>query len=256
MIQHHPDRVVVQATVADAGHFTPEMIEQQMRSYPKRELESRMKGIPQFGSGVVFPVEESFITCAAFEIPDHWVQIAGLDFGWDHPSAAAKTAWDRDNDVFYVTACHRARENTPIMFAGAVKPWGDWLKWAWPHDGLQHDKGSGIQLAQQYKAQGLAMLPEKATFPDGSNGVEAGIAEMLGRMETGRFKVFAHLAQWFEEFRLYHRDEDGLIVKKVDDLISATRYAMMMRRFATVRLKKQAKPLEYHGSGTGNGWMG
>ncbi len=88
-----------------------------------------------------------------------------------------------------------------------------------------------MQLAAQYAEQHLNMLPERATFEDGSFGLEAGIAEMLDRMTTGRFKVFSHLADWFEEFNLYHRLE-GLIVKEMDDLISATRYAVMMRRFA------------------------
>ena len=55
---------------------------------------------------------------------------------------------------------------------------------------------------------------------------------MLDRMKTGRFKVFAHLGEWFEEFRLYHR-KDGLIVKERDDLISATRVGLMMLRQAS-----------------------
>ena len=78
------------------------------------------------------------------------------------------------------------------------------------------------------------MLPERATFEDGTNGLEAGIAEMLDRMETGRFRVFSHLNDWFEEFRLYHR-KDGKIVKEYEDLMCATRYALMMRRFAKVK---------------------
>jgi len=40
-----------------------------------------------------------------------------------------------------------------------------------------------------------------------------------------------HLTEWFEEFRLYHR-KDGKVVKEMDDLMSATRYALMMIRFA------------------------
>ena len=35
---------------------------------------------------------------------------------------------------------------------------------------------------------------------------------MLDRMETGKFKVFNPLNDWFEEFRLYHR-KDGKVVK-------------------------------------------
>jgi hypothetical protein len=61
--------------------------------------------------------------------------------------------------------------------------------------------------------------------------VRLGIMAMLDRMKTGRFKVFAHLTEWFEEFRLYHR-KDGLIVKERDDLISATRLGLMMLRQA------------------------
>jgi hypothetical protein len=107
------------------------------------------------------------------------------------------------------------------MHAASIKPWGGWIPCAWPHDGLQHDKGSGEQLASLYKDQGLNTLPERATFEDGGNGVEAGVIEMLDRMQTGRFKVFSHLKEWFDEFRLYHR-KDGKIVKERDDLLSAT----------------------------------
>ena len=56
--------------------------------------------------------------------------------------------------------------------------------------------------------------------------------DMLTRMQTGRFKVFKHLNDWFEEFRLYHR-KDGKVVKEYDDLMAATRYGVMMLRNAT-----------------------
>ncbi len=39
----------------------------------------------------------------------------------------------------------------------------------------------------------------------------------------------AQVSEWFEEFRLYHR-KDGKVVKLNDDLLSATRYAVMMLR--------------------------
>lgn len=228
---------VTQMTIDDALHYTEEQRRLIIAAYPAHEREARAKGIPTMGSGKVFPIEEEYIKVEAFPIPEHWVQLGGLDFGWDHPSAGVRIAWDKDNDTIYVTNCQRAREQTPALFAPGLKAWGNWLKWAWPHDGLQHDKGSGVQLAQQYKDQGLNMLPEQASFDDGTNGVEAGIADMFDRMQTGRLKVFSHLNDWWEEFRLYHR-KDGLIVKVGDDLMSATRYAIMMKRFASIKLKK------------------
>lgn len=231
-------RHVVQMTIDDAEHYTPEQRAAIIASYPAHEREARIKGVPSMGSGRVFPVEEESITCEPFRIPDHWVQINGLDFGWDHPFAAINLAWDRDADVIYVCKEYAQREATPIIHAAAIRPWGAWVPCAWPHDGLQHDKGSGEPLKEQYAAQGLRMLHEKATFPDGSNGVEAGVMEMLDRMQTGRWKVFSTCGGWLQEFRLYHR-VDGLIVKERDDRISASRYALMMRRFAITEPREE-----------------
>jgi len=64
--------------------------------------------------------------------------------------------------------------------------------------------------------------------------------DMLDRMQTGRLKVAKHLNDWFEEFRLYHR-EDGKIVKLADDLMSATRYGLMMLRHAKINTQPQRK---------------
>lgn len=228
-------------TIDDAEHYTEEQRQAIIASYPPHEREARTKGIPSMGSGRVFPVEESLIVCDPIPIPKHWPQIVGVDFGWDHPFAAIKLAWNRDSDVVYVTAEYAQREATPVIHAAAVKPWGEWLPVAWPHDGMQHDKGSGESLAEQYRRQGLKLTPEKATFEDGGNGVEAGVMDMLDRMQTGRWKVFSTCGGWLQEFRLYHRI-DGLIVKERDDRISASRYALMMKRFA--KTEPNNRPLE------------
>jgi phage terminase large subunit-like protein len=223
--------VVTNMTIEDAEHYTPEQRAAIIASYPEHEREARAKGIPILGSGRVFPIAEEAIKCQAFPIPPHWPRIVGLDFGIDHPTAAVWMAWDRDTDSVYITDAYRVKDQSIAIHAAGIKARGDWIPVAWPHDGLQRDKGSGEQIADQYRRQGLAMLKNRATFEDGSNGVEAGIAEMLTRMQTMRLRVFAHLQDWFEEFRLYHR-KDGLIVKDGDDLMAATRYALMMRRFA------------------------
>lgn len=231
-------RHVTSMTIEDAEHYTPEQRAAIIASYPAHEREARIKGIPSMGSGRVFPLEEESITVAPFPIPSHWPQINGLDFGWDHPFAAMNMAWDRDSDCVYVCKEYAQRETTPIIHAAAVKPWGAWIPCSWPHDGLQHDKGSGEELKNQYKAQGLNMLPERATFVDGGNGVEAGVIDMLDRMQTGRWKVFSTCGGWFQEFRLYHRI-DGLIVKERDDRISASRYGLMMLRKAITEPREQ-----------------
>lgn len=228
-------RHVTFMTIDDVDHWTAEEKAAKIAEYLPHERDARARGIPVLGSGRVFPVPEENIRVEPFALPAHWVRINGLDFGWDHPFAAVSCAWDREADVFYVTAEYREREATPIIHAAAVKPWGAWIPCAWPADGLQHEKGAGLSLQPQYVAQGLKMTEDHASFDDERKvSVEAGVLEMLTRMQTGKWKVFSTCGSWFGEFRLYHR-EDGIIVKLQDDLISASRYAYMMRRFAITK---------------------
>jgi hypothetical protein len=46
-------------------------------------------------------------------------------------------------------------------------------------------EGTGKPLADQYQAQRLDMVDTHAQFEDGSLSVEAGLADMLIRMESG-----------------------------------------------------------------------
>lgn len=227
-------RHVTTMTLDDAEHYDAATRARIVASYPAHEREARTRGVPAMGSGRVFPVAEADIVVEPMPIPGHWVQINGLDFGYDHPFAAVSLAWDRDADVIYLTREYAQREAAPAIHVAAVKPWGEWIPCAWPHDGLQHDKGSAAQLKGVYAGHGLNMLADKATHEAGGNGVEAGVTEMLERMLTGRWKVFSTCGGWLQELRLYHR-KDGLIVKERDDRICASRYALMMRRFATLK---------------------
>lgn len=233
LVGRHQDRKVVNMTIDDVDHYTVEQKRMIIDAYPAHEREARAMGTPMLGSGRIFPIAESVIKEQPLEfIPKHWKQIIGIDFGWDHPTAAVRLLYDEENDCIHVCNAYRQSEQLPLVHAAAIKPWGTWIPVAWPHDGYQHDKGSGAELAQQYREHGCNMLEEHATFGDDrSNGVEAGLMDMLTRMQTGRWKVDANLNDWFEEFRMYHR-KDGKVVKNRDDCLSASRYALMMLRFA------------------------
>ncbi len=235
-----PHQSLIKMEIWDVDHYTQEDKEKIVAGYPDHEREARAKGQPILGSGRIFPITESKITCEPFKIPPYFERIIGADFGYDHPQAWVNIAYDPDSDIIYITHEYRERKQTPEVAAIAIRRWNvtsecRTVVWqppvAWPHDGLQHDKGSGLQLADQYREAGINMYCAHATHPAGGFGTEAGISELLSRMEDGRLKVFSHCSQWFEEFRLYHR-KDGKIVKERDDLMSATRMVGMMLRIA------------------------
>ena len=232
--------------IKDVDHYTDEEKKVIIEGYEEWEREARVNGIPILGSGRVFRYAEDKISephIASDQIPKHWALLNGLDFGWDHPQACVQIAWDKDNDVIHVLRGQKARETKPDEMWVRCRSWADEVPTAWPHDGFQHDKGSGLQLAEQYREAGFNMLHEHATHEEGGNGVEAGLVEMHERFASGRLKIDESLEDFWDEYRLYHRD-NGKLVKERDDFISAVRYAIMMKRFAQTRAELEPAYVE------------
>ena len=231
-------QALVNATWADAPHLTQARIDQLLNALPEHERDMRSKGIPMVGAGLVFPLNDGLVRCEPFAIPEHFALLKAIDFGWDHPTAVVWGAYDRDNDIIYIYKVFRQRQAKREIVAAAVNAVHPEVKVIWPHDGNKAGEG-GRTLAQQYKSLGVEMHYEMFTNPPamgkdkGDIYIEPGIMEMLSRMETGRFKVFSNLYEWFEEKRLYHRHKDtGKIVDKKDDLMSASRYITQSLRYA------------------------
>jgi len=225
-----PDRTVITMTLDDASHYSAEDKQRIIAQYPEHERATRTRGIPAMGSGRVFLVDEEKLLVDPFPCPSHWVKIGGADFGWTHYAAFVEMWWDRDLDIIYLVRTVRMRQQTPLQHVEAIRHWR--FPFAWPHDGRNQTlAGAGEPLMRQYADAGLNMLHEHATFEDGSMSVEAGVQEMHDRMRGGRWKVFKGQNDgWLEEYSMYHR-KDGLLVKEGDDAISASRYALMMKRW-------------------------
>jgi phage terminase large subunit-like protein len=227
-----PGQSLITATWDDVDHLDAKTKEQLLAVYSPAERDMRSKGIPVFGSGLVYPVKEEDIVCEEFDIPNHFLQLAAIDFGFDHPTAVSWVAYDPDDDIIYVYDEYRRSKETPLTHAAVINNRTPGIPVAFPHDGLQHDKGSGIQLAQQYRDLGVYMLSEHFSNPpaegklNGNNSIEAGISLLLQRFETGRLQIFMSCTETLEELRLYHR-KNGRVVPIKDDLLSAMRYAAL-----------------------------
>lgn len=236
----------VTATWDDAPHIRDDPVhrEQLLAALPAHERDMRSRGIPQMGSGMVYPVNDEMLRVAAFEIPIWWPRICGIDYGgFEHPFAAVWLAWDRDNDIVYVYRTYKGMGSLSIHTDALRRGECHWIPVAWPHDVGMYDKRSGIPLAHILLDEyGLNMLPSCFSNPpspgqkegQGGQGVEVGLMNMLTAMETGRFKVFEGCDDWFREKGLYHR-KDGKIVKRMDDVMDGSRYGYQSLRFADVR---------------------
>lgn len=247
------NQALITSTWDDCPHLTPEKRKMILSNIPAHERNMRSKGIPMIGEGVVYPIPDEMIECDMFDIPDYFKRICGMDFGsWNHPTATADLAWDEENDIVYVTDVYKEQERKPALHA-ATRLVGKkrYIPIAWPHDGQKAgDRKTGISVAQEYKdSYGLSMLHTWATNPpadgqkegEGGNSVNAGLLHIYNRMEEGRFKVFRHLAKWFKEKATYHT-KDGKVVRFNEDIMSATRYGVMMLRFAEA-MRSRVRPV-------------
>lgn len=228
MLDEVPDK-------AHGGHFSDEEKEQRKREAMaggQANYDARIRGIPKLGEGVIFATPEAQVIEPPLDyIPAYWAKGWGIDFGIGHPFGAALCFWDRDNDVVHVHHAYRARDTLSIVHAAAIKRVAAGVPVFWPKDGADRDPHGGGTLADGYKRHGLLMHSQHAHWPDGSLSTEAGIEEWREREQTGRIKFAAHLAELLEERRYYHRKE-GKIVKIRDDILSAVRIFLMMKRFA------------------------
>lgn len=228
------ERGFVNMTIYDRTDLTKEQIEEDIKQYPEHERDTRTKGIPSMGQGRIFmTTEEQIIEPAIQKIPLHWWKGWGVDFGTQHPFAAVLCCWDKESDIIHVTHAIRMKNALPIMHAAALKPIGINQPVFWPQDGTARKEFENqlMPLADIYKKHGLKMWPEHSTFPEGGYSTEIGVMEMNERFATGRLKFASHLSELREEYRMYHR-KDGQIVKVGDDLLSAVRQFIMMKRNA------------------------
>jgi phage terminase large subunit-like protein len=231
------DRAVFRIRSEEVKHISVARREELSESYSDAERETRLEGTPQLGSGPVFPLELLPTLVKNFD-PDRdipsWARFCvGIDFGFDHPFAAVLIAWAHDTGQVWVVDSFRMTKSSALYHTQRIHAMTRGLRVsiAYPHDGHSHDKGSGLSLSMQYKNFGCNMMSSHAVnHGTKMNSVEPALEEMRELMFAGKLTIAGHNNELLEELRNYHRSEDFKIVKQRDDMVSALRYAIMMRR--------------------------
>ena len=219
MPQITDSKYLVTATWEDAPHLSDDVKKELWDSIPPFQRDARAKGIPMLGSGAVFPIKEERITVDDFEIPEYWPTAYALDVGWNC-TAALWGSWDRQSDTVYLWSCYKQGHAEPATHVDAIRSRGEWIPGVIDPAARGRSQKDGNRLLDDYVRMGLHL-----TLAD--NAVESGVHHVYRRMASGRLKVFKSLHQWFEEFRLYRRDEKGKIVKDNDHLMDDTRYLIV-----------------------------
>ena len=214
------NKQIVQASWDDTNHLSENEKTLLRKSLRPHEIEAREKGIPSLGSGKIYPIKESEIMVDPFTIPDNYKKCFGMDFGWSNPTAVVWGAIDPETDILYIYDSYAVSEQSPAEHSISIKQRGEFIPGVCDPAGSMSLQNSGISLIDLYAKAGIYLT--KA-----DNSVEAGIMHIYELMKEGKIKVFSNLEPFWREFRLYRRNEKGIIVKKDDHLMDAFRYLVV-----------------------------
>ena len=214
-------RFVQQIEWADVPHLSQEQKDRLYAAIPPYQRDARTKGVPQLGSGAIYPVSEDLLLCDPFAIQDYFPQCYALDVGWK-VTAGLWGAVDPNTDILYLYSEHYVGETEPPIHAAAIRARGTWIPGVIDPAARGRGQRDGQRLMTDYVNLGLDTLTAS------ENALEAGIYEVWTRMATGRLKVFRTLTNWCQEFRLYQRDERGRVKDgQPDHLMDCTRYMVL-----------------------------
>jgi phage terminase large subunit-like protein len=204
----------------DVPHLSEAMKAALLATTPPYQRDARTKGTPSLGAGAIYAVPESEIVVPDFALPAHYRRCFGFDAGGGrNATAAVWLAIDPSDGVAYLYSEYRRESPEIALHAAAIKARGAWIPGAGDAAGLMTTATDAEQIVSAYTRAGVPLVvADKA--------VESGIQAVWERLSAGTLKVFASCQAWREEFRLYHRDERGRVVKRADHLMDATRYAV------------------------------
>lgn len=212
-------KAVVFADWDSSPHLSTAQKEALLGSIPPWQRESRTRGVPQLGSGAIFPIAECDVTVDPFELPVHWPRAFALDVGWAR-TAAIWGAIDRESETVYLYSEYYRGQAEPSIHATAIRSRGDWVPGVIDPAARGRAQADGRQLISDYRDLGLNLT-------EADNAVESGLYSMWERLSAGKLKVFKTCQNWLMEYRIYRRDEKGRIVKSNDHLMDATRYLIL-----------------------------
>ena len=200
------------------------------------------------GSGAIYPIAEDDIITPLMAIPQSWPRAYGMDVGWNRTAVIWGARNPGSGVITLYDEHYQAMGEAPTHALG-IKARGAWIPGVIDPASRGRSQVDGRELLTMYRDLGL-----KLSLAD--NSVETGINETWTLMVSGLLKVMPNCGNWLNEFRRYHRDEKGHILKQDDHLMDACRYLVQSGRDKMIVKPMKSLPATSRTPSSGDrGWM-
>lgn len=219
-----PHKFVATVGWDDVPHLAEDVKAKLLATIPPHMRAVKTRGEPYLGAGAIYPIPVDEIAVKPFPIPQYWPRAYGFDPGWNK-TAVVWGAMDPMTGVWYLYAEYYRGQAEPEVHAAAIKARGEWLSGVADPHGSRAGRGvSKESFLEAYEAQGLHLM---LANPCGPGSVELGINDVYSKLSAERLKVFNTLQNWFYEYRIYRRDDNGKVIDTNNHLMDTTRYLML-----------------------------
>lgn len=165
-------------------------------------------------SKVFDTIEQDIVVAEPIKIPGLWPRVCAVCVDRAR-FAAVWGAWDKQGDTIYLYDEISVSRGDVAVHAEALRRRGGWIPTIIDLEGNGRSKDEGVTLVNR-------MLDLNVEIFDGKLDLNAGLDQLIGRLTTGRLRVFSQLTNWMTEYRRYQRDEKHEIVEGQDHLMQAT----------------------------------
>jgi len=195
-----------------------------LKSIPKHQQESRVRGYPSLGSGAIYQFrEEDLVIKPLTHVPQYFQRFFAVDPGWNF-TASVFFARNPDTTEIFITDEFGGSQMPPQEMAQHIKrraDTGNGIMWGCIDPAARgRSQIDGKRLLTEYENLGLKLQPAK-------NQVEAGLFSVQCLMSEQRLKIYEGCVGLLSELRMYQRLEDGRVKKINDHFCDAMRYGIM-----------------------------
>lgn len=206
-------RIVIPCGWDHVPHLSEKWKLEKLANTPEYLHDTVGKGVPSLGTGAVFPIVESaFVIDPLEQIPDHWPRAFGFDGGW-HNTAAVWGAYDRDTRTWYIYDDYKAGKLIVPVHAASILSRGKWIPGV--GDVRLKNVTDGSNMLDEYEDVNCPIQPAQ------KQGKEARIEKCRKGLTTGKIKVYKTCRHFLNEYRMYHYDDNGNLVKENDHVMDA-----------------------------------